>query len=209
MPSPYPGNFQHKGQGFMEHKATVILAPGFEEIEAAVPIDLLRRAGVDVQAAGLGSQTITGAHGLTFKTDAVLEPSAAAGTALVLPGGMPGTQNLLDSDLVIDTVKRAFTRGKLCSAICAAPRVLDKAGVLDGRRFTCYPGVEKQISAGTWVLENVVRDSNVITSRGAGTAILFSLEIIHYLLGPVAAERIAGKIVYERPNNACPGNASF
>ena len=180
----------------MQKKALLILAEGFEEIEAVTPIDLLRRAGIDVVAAGLGETTVRGAHGIAVGADMTLNSAGDKYDAIVCPGGMPGTTHLLASDTVLSLVRVFFDAGKICAAICAAPRVLDRAGVLKDRKYTCYPGVEKQIQSGTWVEKDVVRDGNIITSRAPGTAVAFSLAIIDTLLGGDTAGRCAETIVY-------------
>jgi 4-methyl-5(b-hydroxyethyl)-thiazole monophosphate biosynthesis len=115
--------------------------------------------------------------------------------AIVLPGG-PGHKHLLDSKIVLDTVKSAFERGLLCAAICAAPVVLAKAGILAGKKATCFPGEEGKLSGADFIEQKTVVDGNVITSRGAGTAVEFALEIIAFLAGGDKAEWVAKKIVY-------------
>jgi len=181
----------------MAKKALIILAEGFEEIEAVTPVDLLRRAGIEVTAAGLGSTTVKGAHGIHIGADMTLDAAGGDFDAIICPGGMPGTTNLMASDMVISRVRAVFESGKLCAAICAAPMVLDKAGVLKNKRYTCYPGTEKRIQSGTWIEKDVVRDGSVITARAPGAAIAFSLEIIDALLSSGAGRRIAEAIVFK------------
>jgi 4-methyl-5(b-hydroxyethyl)-thiazole monophosphate biosynthesis len=176
-------------------KALIILAEGFEEIEAITPIDLLKRAGIEVTSAGLLIQAVTGGHSIKFTADTVLNNVQPDFDALIVPGGMPGTTNLAASASVLDIVRKSFESGKLCAAICAAPMVFAKAGILDGKNFTCFPGVERQIKTGSWKEETVVCDGNIITSRAAGTAIAFSLEVIRYLAGDDSAARIAKNIL--------------
>lgn len=183
----------------MNIKALLILADGHEEIEAITPIDILRRAGIDVTVAGLNKKDITGAHGITTVTDIVLEDFKGTFDALILPGGMPGTTNLMASEQVLSLVKKtAQSPTTLCAAICAAPRVLSKAGILKNKKFTCYPGVEDHIPEGKHTPEKVVIDENIITSRGVGTAIDFSLAIVEFLVDTYAADLLANKIVYNQ-----------
>jgi 4-methyl-5(b-hydroxyethyl)-thiazole monophosphate biosynthesis len=180
----------------MGKHAVIVLADGFEEIEAITPIDLLRRSGVKVTVAGLKSTMVTGAHAFAVYADTTITELRDDYDAIILPGGGPGTKNLSGSDAVITLVQRANARGLLCAAICAAPLVFGKAGLLDGKRFSCFPGIEKEIPTGVFLEKPVVRDGNIITSRGAGTSMDFSLAIIEYLIDRKEAENIAGKILY-------------
>ncbi len=183
----------------MNIKALLILADGHEEIEAITPIDMLRRAGIDVTVAGLEKKEITGAHGIKTVTDIVLKDYKETFDALILPGGMPGTINLMKSEQVLNLVKETTKSSTmLCAAICAAPRVLSKAGILKNKKFTCYPGVEEQIPEGKHTPEKVVIDENIITSRGVGTAIDFSLAIVEFLIDTYAADLLANKIIYNQ-----------
>jgi 4-methyl-5(b-hydroxyethyl)-thiazole monophosphate biosynthesis len=182
----------------MARKALVILADGCEEIEAVTIIDLLRRAGIEVTAAGLGKREITGSHDIVIRADMPLEKSFDTFDAVVLPGGMPATASLADSVDVGALISAAFQSGALVAAVCAAPLVLARAGILDNKRFTCYPGIEKDIAHGHCVAEPVVIDGNVITGRAAGTAIAFCLAIVEYLLDAPAANDLASKLLYQR-----------
>jgi protein deglycase len=173
-----------------------ILAPGFEETEAVTFIDLLRRAKITVTILGLASRTITGSHEITLSTDTLLTDFSGPFDGIVLPGGMPGAKNLAQSARVLELVRETFERGNLCAAICAAPMVLGRAGILKGMKATCYPGIEKELAGATVVEEAVVRDRNVITSRGLGTAVEFGLELIAYLVGPEAAERVRASVLF-------------
>lgn len=170
-------------------RAVVLLAPGFEEIEAVTPIDVLRRAGVDVQVLSEDGAAVEGAHGVTFAVDGALA-TAGEPDLLVLPGGMPGATNLAASAAIAELVRATHARGKLVGAICAAPAVaLAPTGVLSGRRATCYPGFEERFPADVnAVAERVVVDGNLITSRGPGTALEFALTLVEQLVG---AERAA------------------
>jgi protein deglycase len=179
----------------MSANALIILAEGFEEIEAITPIDLLRRAHISVSVLGLNSTLVTGSHGIAISTEGILTPSTSLCDALILPGG-PGHKHLLTSGLVLDYIKRMFTANNLCAAICAAPVVFAKAGILSGKKATCFPGMENQLAGALYTNLPVVSDGNVITSKGAGTAVPFSLEVISYLAGKESAQSISKSIVY-------------
>jgi 4-methyl-5(b-hydroxyethyl)-thiazole monophosphate biosynthesis len=175
--------------------AYIFLAPGFEEIEAVTPIDLLRRAGIDVRVIGLLAKEVKGSHGILVLADEVLAFPTSLPDAVILPGG-PGHTHLLDSDIVLEFVKKMFFARKLCAAICAAPSVFGKAGILTGKNATCFPGYEDKLDGALFINQPVVVDGNVITSRGAGTAVPFSLEIIRLLVDEHAADAVASAIVF-------------
>jgi len=178
-------------------RAIIILADGFEEIEAIAPIDLLRRAGIEVLTAGLGKSQITAAHGLKVVCDEIFDVKKhGAFDALILPGGMPGTNNLMENGDVIQAVKDYFAQGRLCCAICAAPKVFAKAGILKNRKFTCFPSVEKEIPQAQYCDDVAVRDENIITGKAAGTSIDFACVIIESLLDEEDAAAVLDKIYY-------------
>ena len=174
----------------------VFLADGFEEMEAIAPIDLLRRAGVDLQTVGIGGKIVTGSHGVTIACD-ITEDEMDAGrcTGVILPGG-PGRAKLGESPVVLNTLKAVASKNGLLAAICGSPPILGQAGYLHGRKACCYPGFEDQLLGAQVVFDPVVVDGNVITSRGAGTATKFALACVHYLASPEKAAEIAGQIVY-------------
>lgn len=181
----------------MNINALVILAEGHEEVEAITPIDLMRRAGINVITAGIDKREVAGAHGITTIADTTIENLTQNFDAIILPGGMPGTLNLCNSQKVLDIIKDINSKpSNLCAAICAAPLVLSKAGILNGKKFTCYPGTEDKIPEGRKKEENVVIDGNIITSKGVGTAIDFSLAIVEYLVDTYAADILSNKIIY-------------
>lgn len=172
-------------------KIVVPLAEGFEEIEAVAVIDLLRRAGVEVVTASLDGESVTGAHGITVKSDALLKAvDVKSLDGVVLPGGQPGTRNLLKSTPVREILIALDREDKLVAAICAAPTVLAAAGVLNNRRAACYPGLEKELTGARPVSEPVAEDGNIITSRGIGTALPFALALITRLCGPEKAAQV-------------------
>ncbi len=172
--------------------AVVVLADGFEEVEAATPIDLLRRSGVKVVVAGLASLTVVGARGISFVCDATLAELSQPWDALILPGGMPGAKNLADSPLVKRWVDQSLERGSWVAAICAAPAlVLGAQGYLKDRNYTCYPGNETVVQGGHPSTDAVVVDGPYVTSRGVGTAPAFALKLVELLVGSEAAQTVA------------------
>ncbi|GHV88276.1 DJ-1 family protein [Spirochaetia bacterium] len=186
----------------MSKTAIVFLADGFEEVEAITPIDYLRRAGVDVITVSISDRRIvTGSHGIPVTADAVLaDIAAAAGSsvydAMLLPGGMPGAANLAASGGVGALLKGQAAAGRIVAAICASPAVvLSPLGLLAGRRFTCYPGMESTVTGATWSEERVVIDGNIVTSRGAGTAAEWAIALIGALVGKRDGEKVAGAVL--------------
>ncbi len=181
----------------MANKAAVLLANGFEEIEAATPIDVLRRAGVEVTVVGVGSLHIRGAHDLTYTADLLIDEVNEDFDLVVLPGGMPGARNLGDSKEARALTEKALKDGKLVAAICAAPvYTLGAWGILDHRRATCYPSMEEMFPSTTkFILDRVVVDDKVTTSRGPGTALEFSLSLVLQLLGAEVAKKIAADML--------------
>ncbi|MCX7727472.1 MAG: DJ-1/PfpI family protein [Chitinispirillaceae bacterium] len=177
-------------------EAIVLLADGFEEVEALTVVDLLRRADIKVTTVSIKDVEVKGGHNIIVKADTTLEKIPSSYDALILPGGAVGTKNLLESEKVISMVRETFEKGLICAAICAAPQVLGKAGILKERKATCYPGCEEGLKGA--IIENkpVVRDKNIITSRGVGTAIAFALEIICVLKDENSAKKISSQILY-------------
>ena len=171
----------------------LFLAEGFEEIEALTPVDVLRRAGLEVKTVAVGtSKTVKGSHGIEVVAD-VLESELGNDVleAIILPGGMPGTTNLEESAIVIDTLMRAIINGSLVCAICAAPSILGICGYLKNKKATCYPGFEEYLDGATFTDERVVRDGNIITAKGMGCAAEFALCIVEALLGKEKADEVA------------------
>ena len=180
-------------------KVYIFLAPGFEEIEAGTPVDILRRAGIDAEFVSIeDTDYVTGARGITFKADIKFsEIDKSSADMLVLPGGMPGTTNLLKFEPLMDLVKEFNEAGKRIAAICAAPTIFGALGILEGKKATCYPGMEDQLTGADVYVEPVITDGNITTSRGMGTAIDFSLELLSLLTGNAEiASDMADKIVY-------------
>lgn len=180
-------------------KTLMLFAEGFEEVEALTVVDLLRRAEIGCDMVSLaGTDTVTGSHGISVGVMGPLEGLALDGyDAVILPGGMPGTKHLAADERVIDALRRFNAAGKLTAAICAAPTVLAKAGLLEGRRAVCYPGMEGQLTGRAGGDGKVEVDGTVITGRGVGTAIPFALAIVEYFSGKERAEELARSIVYQ------------
>jgi len=185
----------------MAKKTLVLLADGFEDVEAITPVDYLRRAGIEVTTASIsGNLTVTSKWGgIKMIADTTLTGLVKQGggwDAVILPGGMPGASNLAASKETGSLLKNMAAAGKLVCAICAAPAiVLAPLGLLAGKKFTCYPGMEKGINDGKWSDARVVTDGNIITSRGAGTAGEFAIAIIEKLLDKTTADKIAAAVL--------------
>ncbi len=181
----------------MAKKALVVLAEGFEEIEAIAPIDTLRRAGVRVTVAGLNDRCVKSSRNLSVQSDILFRDFAEAVDVVILPGGLPGATHLAGSSELGVLVKKMNGEGKLVAAICAAPAaVLAPLGILDGKKATCYPGCEADFSKKTvHSKERVVVDGNIITSQGPGTALEFSLAIVRCLMGSEMAEDVRAKML--------------
>lgn len=183
-------------------KVYIFLADGFEEIEGLTVVDLLRRAGIDIDMVSIsGSLEVLGGHNITVKADMLFEDGDYLDAdMLVLPGGKVGTDNLAAHE-GLDRLLRDFaSKSKLLAAICAAPSVLGSKGLLDGKKAICYPGFEGYLKGATITDEAVVTDGNVITSKGMGTAIDFALAIIKKLKTEEEAEKIAASIQYAHYN---------
>lgn len=172
-------------------KVALLLADGFEEVEAVTPVDFLRRAGIEVIVTSIAELKVTGSHDIVILADTTLDTLGDDLDGIILPGGMPGAANLAQSKALIALIRKMNKSSKLLAAICAAPAlVLGKSELLEGRKFTCYPGFENEISGAKFSTESVVLDGNILTSRGPGTAAEFAIAIIEYLLGKEAAETV-------------------
>ena len=175
----------------------IILADGFEEIEAVTIIDLLRRVELDVTVVGLGGLKITGSHKITVFCDAIFEDiQSNQYDYLILPGGQPGTNNLKNSPNVLDLVKNFYKQKKIIAAICAAPTVLYAAGILERKKVTSFPADKDVFNNSYYLEDNVVEDDRIITSRGVGTAIDFSLYLIEKIKGNKDRNELATRILY-------------
>ncbi len=177
--------------------ALVVLAEGFEDIEAVSVVDILRRGGVETTTAALGgSLSVRSAHGIEMKADALFADAASAAyDAVVLPGGGKGTQNLKASPEVIELLRRQKREGRLICAICAAPTVLVAAEVLDdGQHVTCYPSCALELDRPCADVP-VVADGDVVTGQAPGSAMLFGLVVLKTLVGETVANRVARGMV--------------
>jgi 4-methyl-5(b-hydroxyethyl)-thiazole monophosphate biosynthesis len=181
-------------------RVLVPLAEGFEELEAVTIIDILRRAGIEVVVASLAGSPVTGAHGIRLSADTPLAALAEQDFDMIaLPGGMPGAEHLKKDPRIAEIVRRLHAKGRPVAAICAAPMVLEAAGVLEGRRATSFPGFLKDAGNATLVGDAVVVDRGVITSRGPGTALDFALALVEALAGPTARQSIESRLEREKP----------
>jgi protein deglycase len=179
--------------------ACVLLADGFEEVEAVTPIDYLRRAGVEVHVLGVTGKSVSGSHGIKIEASMGSEGFSGDYDCVVVPGGGRGADNIAASPAAVFLIKRHFAAGKLVAAICAAPAtVLHSAcDILRGRRFTGFPGSETEVQGAHFSEERVVVDGNLITSRAAGSAGEFACAIVGALLGDSEADSLAAKVLLQ------------
>ena len=188
----------HREEKIMKRTA-ILFAEGYEEVEALTVVDLLRRAkiGCDIVAVDDGVE-LTGSHGIRVGADKTLSQLVMEEyDGLILPGGLRGVNNLAADERVIDLLRRFAAAGKLTAAICAGPTVLAKAGLLQGRKACCYPGMEDELTGAVACTDAVVADGSIITSRGLGTAIPFALALVAYFQGEAQALALAKAIVFQ------------
>jgi len=173
-------------------RALVPMADGTEEMEAVIVIDTLRRAKWEVVAAGMKKGVITASRGVKIVPDAVfgdVDPSTF--DIIIVPGGAKGVETLLKEERLGEAIRRLHRAGKFVAAVCAGPLVLQKAGVLSGRKVTCHPDNAAKITQAEWMNEPVVIDDHIITSQGAGTCFKFALAIISKVDGPEKSQEVA------------------
>jgi len=176
----------------------VMLADGFEEIEALAFVDILRRADIDVQTVSTdNSNTVSGSHGISVATDLKISDISEIGEGIVLPGGLPGTYNLRDNHNVIDLIKKHYEKGKILGAICAAPSILGGLGLLKGKKATCYPSFEEHLTGAEYIKDKVVVDESIVTSRGAGTAHDFALKFVEIIKGKECSDNLRSSMLYD------------
>lgn len=182
----------------MSKTALIVIAEGTEEIEAITPADVLSRAGVDVTVAGVGSTEVRGGHGIPMRAEMLVEDCGSIlFDALIVPGGGRGAEALSKSAWVSDAIKRHFEAGKIVAGICAAPAVvLAPTGVLNGRHATCFPGLERRFPHEVKACDTtVVVDGNLVTSRGPGTAMEFSIRLAELLTGAQKAIEVGHRML--------------
>lgn len=176
-------------------KVAVLLAEGFETIEALTTVDILRRAGVICDTFGTKGEEVTTSHSIKIKADKVLNDEIYNYDLIMLPGGMPGSVNLRDDEKVNEIVKRFYEEGKIVAAICAGPITFGKLGIVNGRNATCYPGFDDQLIGCNYKEELVVVDGNVITGRGPAAAVAFAFEILKQA-APEKVEQIKNGMLF-------------
>lgn len=176
----------------------ILLAPGFEEAEALVPADLLRRADIKTALVSLGGDTVTGGHYITVKADLTIDQvDLTRANMIVLPGGSIGVKRLGDSPAVAALVQEVVDRDIWLAAICAAPTLLGRWGHLKGKRAVCYPGLEEQLTGAQVIRDaGVVEDGKLITGRAAGSAFDFGLKLVEVLAGPEKAAEVSHAVCY-------------
>lgn len=174
----------------------MFLADGFEEIEALCPLDLIRRAGLDVTTVGVGGSLITGAHGISVKADITDSEFDGKDIDMIfLPGGMPGTLNLAASKTVTDAVDTAAREDAYIAAICAAPSILGDMGLLEGKKAVCYPGFEDRLIGAEIPDKRVVLDGKLLTAKGMGAALDMGMEIVKIFCGENTAKKLRHAVI--------------
>lgn len=176
----------------------IFFADGFEEIEGLTVVDILRRAGIDISMISInGKKKVTGAHGIALDTDEdIVQCDPDKLDMLVLPGGMPGTMNLVACEKLTEALKKADQEKRGIAAICAAPSMLGDLGFLKGKKAVCYPGFESRLTGAEVLAVPVVTDGHITTSRGMGTAIAFALELTKRLKDEETAKQVGRSIIY-------------
>jgi len=165
------------------NRTCILLAKGFEEIEALTVVDVLRRLDIECIMCSIDSLEVTGAHRITIVADRLMnEMNFKDYGAVILPGGMPGAANLKADRRVISLIREFDKAGKLIAAICAAPIVLKEAGIIKGRTITSFPGIREELKDSHYGEDSIVQDKNILTSRGPGTAFKFAFKIAENML---------------------------
>lgn len=182
----------------MERKkvAHILLAEGFEEVEALAPYDILRRGGVEVSlVSATATLSVRGTHGIEVVAHRALPDGLGDYDLLMLPGGMPGMTNLRDNRLVADELLRASSGRKLIGAICASPSILGGLGLLEGKRATCYPGFEQNLTGATATGDSVVEDGDIVTGVGPGASLEFGLKLLERLTDKATADDVRKQMI--------------
>jgi len=177
----------------------LLLENGFEMCEALAPVDVLRRAGVEVATVGVSDKKITSSHGVEISADkGLFDVDISDMEMLIIPGGQPGVDNLWENDAIKVLVNDVYAAGIKISAICAAPMILARLGILDRKKSVCYPSCAEELASSDYCEElGVVRDGNIITGRAAGDAFDFAFEILRSLRGEEEVKKIKSAICYE------------
>ena len=174
----------------------VLLADGFEEIEALTPLDMLRRCGLDVRTVGITSKIAVGSHGISIICDLLPDEVPLEEVSMaIFPGGMPGSLNLDASPFTDKVIAAVQKNGGRLAAICAAPLILGRRGLLEGKEATCYPGFENELKGATICEKPVITDGNVTTAKGMGVALEFALELVRVTLGEKVASEIGASVM--------------
>ena len=174
----------------------MFLAEGFEEVEAIATLDVIRRAGIEINTVGIGNKIIKGSHSVSVVCDisdseVVLDDCL---NGIILPGGMPGTTNLLNSFVVNSAIDYCSENGLLVSAICAAPMILGRKGLLNNKNAICFPGFADELKGATLSEDYVCTDGNIITAKGMGSAVNFGLAVVAYFTDYESAEKLKGTL---------------
>lgn len=170
----------------------MFLAHGFEEVEAIAPLDVIRRASIEIKTVGIGNKTIVGSHSVPVVCDLTEDEINLDNNlkGIILPGGMPGTTNLMENDTVNSAIDFCSDNNLLICAICAAPMILGRKGLLTGKEAICFPGFEDELTGAKISSDFVCKDGNIITAKGMGSAVNFGLEIVKYFAGKDAADKL-------------------
>lgn len=178
----------------------ILLGTGFEPLEAVAPCDILRRGGVETKFVSIQNERLVQAgHGIRIEADCTLNEIDPEQIEMVmLPGGLGGVHSILASEKALKLVKDVYARGGFVSAICAAPTILAKLGLTEGKKATCYPGMENEMGAAVMENAGTVRDGRILTGRAAGSAEAFGLMLLAALKGEAEARKVAEAIVYTR-----------
>jgi 4-methyl-5(b-hydroxyethyl)-thiazole monophosphate biosynthesis len=176
----------------------LILANGFEETEAVTVVDILRRADIQIKTVSImEDRLVYGAHGMGLEADTLFkEVDFGTCSMAVLPGGMPGTLNLCNYKPLSEELMALNNEGKPLAAICAAPMVLGRLGLLKGKRATIYDGMEEELAGADYINKDVVADKGIITSKGPGTAMIFALSLVAYIKGEEKAAEVRAALLY-------------
>lgn len=178
----------------------MFFANGFEEVEAIATLDVIRRAGIEIMSVGVGCETITGSHNVSVvcdtTTDKIKYDESVRG--IILPGGMPGTTNLMNNSVVNDFIDKCFENEKIICAICAAPMILGRKGLLKGVEAVCFPGFENELEGAVISDKFVCKSNKFITAKGMGSAIDFGLEIVAEFTDADTAEKLRSTLQCSR-----------